>query len=129
MGSRTRGPRGAVAVAVTIVLAAVLTACGTGRGTGGAGSTSAAATPEGPKPTLTLYSAQHSDIAKAWIAVFTKETGIPVKLRQGGDFDLANQIVAEGAASPADVFVTENSPALSLASQKGVLAPLDPAPP
>src|SRR4051794_13558523 len=67
-------------------------------------------------PTVTLYSAQHQELVQAWIDDFTDETGIRVDVRRGGDFELANQIIAEGDASPADVFVTENSPALSLLS-------------
>lgn len=78
-------------------------------------------------PTLTLYSAQHQELAQAWIDDFTDETGIRVNLRRGGDFELANQILTEGDASPADVFITENSPALSLLSSKGRLTPLDAA--
>lgn len=58
---------------------------------------------------------------------FTKETGIKVEVRKGGDFELANQILAEGGASPADVFITENSPALSMLSGRGALAALEPA--
>ena len=44
------------------------------------------------------------------VAGFTEETGIKVELRNGSDSELANQIVQEGDASPADVFLTENSP-------------------
>lgn len=77
-------------------------------------------------PTITLYSAQHQELVQAWVEEFTDETGIRVDIRRGGDFELANQILAEGDSSPADVFVTENSPALSLLSSKGRLAPLDP---
>jgi iron(III) transport system substrate-binding protein len=78
-------------------------------------------------PTLTLYNAQHQELAQAWIDGFTSETGIEVQVRRGGDFELANQILAEGNASPADVFITENSPALSMLSAEHRLAPLDPA--
>ena len=85
----------------------------------------ACAGPSGP--TLTLYSAQHQELAQAWIDGFTAETGIRVEMRRGGDFELANQILAEGDSSPADVFITENSPALSLLSGEGALAPLDPS--
>src|SRR5689334_1590142 len=128
MGNRARGARVVLALAVAIATAAATVACGTERSAAPAPSAAPAApTSGGPEPTLTLYNAQHADLAKAWVEAFTKETGIPVKVRQGGDFELANQIAAEGAASPADVFMTENSPAMSLASQKGVLAPLDPA--
>ena len=56
---------------------------------------------------------------------FTKDTGIKVKMRDGGDFELANQLVQEGAASPADVFVTENSPAMTLVDSKGLFAKVD----
>jgi iron(III) transport system substrate-binding protein len=95
-------------VTALVTAAAVLAGCG------------------GPEaPTLTLYSAQHSDLVKAWTDGFTKDTGITVNVRRGGDFELANQILAEGDSSPADVFVTENSPAQSLLSSKGALAPLD----
>ena len=51
------------------------------------------------------------------------ETGIKVTLRKGGDMELGNQIVQEGAASPADVFVTENSPAMALVDAAGLFAP------
>ncbi|MHA6793455.1 iron ABC transporter substrate-binding protein [Pseudonocardia bannensis] len=106
------GRRGALVAAILVVsgLAASLTGCSGNSG-----------------PTLTLYNAQHQDLAQAWIDGFTAETGIEVEVRRGGDFELANQILAEGDASPADVFITENSPALSLLSSKGRLAPLDPA--
>lgn len=75
-------------------------------------------------PTITLYNAQHQDLAQAWIDAFTAETGIRVETRRGGDFELANQIIAEGDNSPADVFVAENSPAQSLLSSKKRLATL-----
>ena len=75
-------------------------------------------------PTITLYNAQHQDLAQAWIDAFAAETGVKVETRRGGDFELANQILAEGDASPADVFITENSPALSMLSAGGRLAAL-----
>ena len=63
---------------------------------------------------IVVYNAQHESLAKEWAEGFTKETGIKVTLRNGGDSDFSNQIVAEGKASPADVFLTENSPAMAL---------------
>ncbi|MGH3803767.1 MAG: iron ABC transporter substrate-binding protein [Pseudonocardiaceae bacterium] len=76
---------------------------------------------------LTLYNAQHQPLAKDWVADFTAKTGIKVNVRSGGDFELANQIVAEGASSPADVFITENSPAMALVSGKDLFAPVEAA--
>ncbi|BCM21891.1 iron ABC transporter substrate-binding protein [Mesorhizobium sp. J8] len=75
---------------------------------------------------IIVYNAQHESLAKEWAKGFTKETGIKVTLRNGGDSDFSNQIVAEGAASPADVFLTENSPAMALVEAAGLFAPVDP---
>lgn len=74
---------------------------------------------------IIVYNAQHESLAKEWAEGFTKETGIPVTLRNGGDSEFSNQIVAEGASSPADVFLTENSPAMVLVENAGLFAPLD----
>jgi iron(III) transport system substrate-binding protein len=71
---------------------------------------------------LTLYNAQHEDLMALMVADFTKQTGIKVKMRNGEDFELGNQLVQEGAASPADVFVTENSPAMTLVDSKGLFS-------
>jgi ABC-type molybdate transport system substrate-binding protein len=62
---------------------------------------------------ITVYNAQHEELTQAWADAFTKKTGIEVVLRNGSDSELGNQIVQEGSASPADVFLTENSPAMS----------------
>jgi iron(III) transport system substrate-binding protein len=48
-------------------------------------------------------------------------------LRNGDDSEMANQIVQEGKASPADVFLTENSPSMVLVDNAGLFAPLAPA--
>ena len=74
---------------------------------------------------IVVYNAQHESLAKEWAAGFTKDTGIKVTLRNGGDSEFSNQIVAEGAASPADVFLTENSPAMVLVENAGLFAPVD----
>ena len=76
---------------------------------------------------LLIYNAQHESLTKEWIDAFTKETGIKVTYRQGGDTELGNQLVAEGNASPADVFLTENSPAMAAVERAGLFADLDPA--
>ncbi|MDR7380307.1 iron(III) transport system substrate-binding protein [Rhodoferax ferrireducens] len=76
---------------------------------------------------LVVYNAQHVSLTQAWADGFTKETGIKVTMRNGGDSELGNQLVQEGAASPADVFLTENSPAMALVDAAGLFAPLDAA--
>src|SRR4051812_10086138 len=71
---------------------------------------------------IVVYNAQHDSLTKEWVAGFTRDTGIKVTVRNGGDTELANQIVAEGAASPADVFLTENSPAMVLVDNAKLFA-------
>ena len=74
---------------------------------------------------LLIYNAQHESLTKEWIDAFTKETGIKVTYRQGGDTELGNQLIAEGASSPADVFLTENSPAMAAVEKAGLFADVD----
>lgn len=74
---------------------------------------------------IVVYNAQHESLAEEWAAGFTKETGIKVTLRNGKDMEFANQIVEEGASSPADVFLTENSPGMALVERAKAFAPLD----
>ena len=75
---------------------------------------------------IIVYNAQHESLAREWAEGFTRDTGIKVTLRNGGDSEFSNQIVAEGAASPADVFLTENSPAMVLVENAGLFATLEP---
>src|SRR5947199_4542564 len=76
---------------------------------------------------ILVYNAQHANLTEAWAKGFTSETGIKAIIRNGGDSELGNQIVQEGGASPADVFLTENSPAMTLVENAGLFAPLDAA--
>ncbi|WP_027942021.1 iron ABC transporter substrate-binding protein [Amycolatopsis taiwanensis] len=108
-----RRSRSVIAAIVAVAAALVATACGAGSGSA--------------PGELTVYNAQHEDLVRAMVDGFTKETGIKVNLRSGKDFELANQLVQEGGASPADVFLTENSPAMSLVESKDLFAKIDDA--
>ena len=74
---------------------------------------------------IVVYNAQHETLTQAWADGFTKETGIKVTIRNGSDMQFANQIIEEGAASPADVFLTENSPGMTLVDASKLFAPVD----
>lgn len=76
---------------------------------------------------LQIYSSQHDNLTKAWAQGFTDKTGIKTQIRPGKDSSMGHQIVEEGDASPADVFLTENSPAMTLVEDAGLLAPVDAA--
>ncbi len=104
-----------IALAATAVLG--LTACSTGTPTpaaSGAGE-------------ITVYNAQHESLTQEWVDAFTKETGIKVTVRNGDDTEMSNQIIQEGKASPADVFLTENSPAMAQVENAGLFADVDKA--
>jgi len=73
---------------------------------------------------LVVYNAQHEALTQEWADGFTKETGIQVTLRNGSDTELGNQLLQEGASSPADVFLTENSPAQVLVDNAGLFEKL-----
>lgn len=75
---------------------------------------------------ILVYNAQHASLTAAWAQGFTRDTGIKVVIRNGGDTELGNQIVQEGRASPADVFLTENSPGMALVAGAGLFALIEP---
>ena len=76
---------------------------------------------------LTLYNGQHEQTTVLLVHEFERQTGIKVQIRSADEATLANQILQEGSSSPADVFYTENSPALEALGEKGLLAPVQSA--
>jgi iron(III) transport system substrate-binding protein len=73
---------------------------------------------------IVLYNGQHAQLTDALVAAFTKQTGISVRVRTNDGIVLADQILQEGPSSPADVFLTENSPELVVLDQHHRLARL-----
>lgn len=81
----------------------------------------------GKNGSITVYSGQHEQTARLLVNDFESRTHIAVNLRSSDEAALANQILAEGAASPADVFYAENPPALNVLEKHGLLTGVDPA--
>ncbi len=100
---------------VALLLAGCLTACG---------GTSPASAHGG---SITLYNGQHVQTTASLVAGFEKTTGITVNVRSDDEDVLADEIVTEGARSPADVIYTENSPALEYLQDRGLLAQTGPS--
>jgi iron(III) transport system substrate-binding protein len=73
---------------------------------------------------LTVYSGQHQQTVDSLVEGFEKQSGVKVSVRSDDEGVLTNQIIEEGAHSPADVFITENSPALESLGAKNLLAPV-----
>jgi iron(III) transport system substrate-binding protein len=74
---------------------------------------------------ITLYSGQHEQTTDGLVTAFERQTGIAVNVRNADEDALATLIALQGSHSPADVFYTENSPALEFLQEKGLLAPVD----
>lgn len=73
---------------------------------------------------LNLYSARHYNTDEALYSNFTKTTGIKINRIEGGEDALLTRIKAEGANSPADVFITVDAGRLWIADQEGIFAPI-----
>ncbi|MGO8723795.1 MAG: extracellular solute-binding protein [Acidimicrobiales bacterium] len=99
--------------AIVVVLSLSAAACASG-GSGAPG-----------RVTITLYNGQHVETTDTLVAAFEKATGIEVAVRSNDEDIFDDEIVAEGARSPADVVFTENSPALEYLQKKGLLSPVD----
>jgi iron(III) transport system substrate-binding protein len=73
---------------------------------------------------LNLYTARHYATDEAFYTGYTKATGIKVNRIEGGEDALFERIKAEGANSPADVFLTVDVARLWRAEQAGIFAPV-----
>ncbi len=76
---------------------------------------------------ILLYNGQHPQVTTELVAAFEKQTRIKVEVRTNDGIVLADQLLQEGSSSPADVYLTENSPELEDLEEHGLLAKLDPA--
>jgi len=112
--ARRRGMRRILALTFAATLSAgLLSACGSsGSGAGSAGS-------------ITLYSGQHEQTTQSLVTAFEQQTGIKVNVRYDDEDTFSDEIVAEESHPVADVFYTENSPALEYLQGKGLLAPVE----
>lgn len=73
---------------------------------------------------LTIYSGRNEALVGPIIAQFTESTGIEVEVLYGNTASIANQIIEEGANSPADVYYGQDAGALGALAKAGLLAPL-----
>ncbi|MCS6787571.1 MAG: Fe(3+) ABC transporter substrate-binding protein [Thiobacillaceae bacterium] len=73
---------------------------------------------------LNLYTARHYQTDEALYTNFTKLTGIRINRIEGKEDELFERIRREGAASPADVFLTVDAARLQVADDAGLFAPV-----
>ena len=97
-------------LATTATLVALATGCGSSNGGGG--------------DSIVLYNGQHPQLTTAIVSAFEKKTGISVRVRSNDSVVLADQILQEGKTTPADVYLSENSPEIMALEEHGLLAKL-----
>src|SRR3954463_8916055 len=95
------------------------TACGSSSKPASSGVTTTVSGAAGDPATtfdgdITVYSGQHEETVSALVSAFEAQAPIKVKVRSDDEASLANQLIQEGSASPADVFFAENPPALNV---------------
>jgi iron(III) transport system substrate-binding protein len=95
-------------VALGVVSAVLLAGCGGSKG-----------------KSIVVYNGQHPELTQALVSAFEKQTGIKVNMRTNDSVVLADQLLSEGSHTPADVFISENSPEMMMLEQHGFLAKLD----
>lgn len=74
---------------------------------------------------VNLYSSRHYDTDERLYSDFTAATGITVNRIEGNADELIARMQAEGANSPADVFLTVDTVRLARAAAMGLLQPIE----
>lgn len=73
---------------------------------------------------LTVYSGRGESLIGPILEQFTADTGVQVEVLYGSTSGLANQIIAEGDNTPADVYIAQDGGALGALAQGNLLDPL-----
>jgi iron(III) transport system substrate-binding protein len=110
--TRLRQRRGPLAGLALVAFALLLAGCGAGGGS---------------SHSILLYNGQHPQVTTELVAAFEKQTGIQVRVHTNDGIVLADQLLQEGSSSPADVYLTENSPELVTIDEHGLFTKLAPS--
>ena len=88
-------------------------------------ATTATAIPVFAEGELNLYSSRHYDTDERLYSDFEEMTGITINRIEGNADELITRMEAEGANSPADIFLTVDTVRLSRAKDLGLLQPVE----
>lgn len=110
-------PTHARRIAAVVATAAVLTAM-----TGCTPADTPSGAGVGAPVTLTIYTDQHAELVSALTEAYTAETGVTFNIQQDATF---GQVEAEGAVSPADIFLSEDPAPVAQLAKAGLLTPIE----
>ena len=94
-------------------------------GTATAATTATEVSLEGQQ--LTVYAGRNEALIAPLLEMFSEQTGVEVEAKYGSTSEIAGTLLEEGARSPADVFLAQDTGGLGAVEQAGLFAPLDPA--
>lgn len=114
---RFRYPQRAVVAAVAVGASAALAAC-----TSSAGSESESGSAPGAAVTLTVYTDQHAELVKSLTDEYAKQAGVKFNIQNNAT---VGQLQAEGPASKADVFLSEDPTPVAQLGANGLLAQIE----
>lgn len=104
---------------VSVPLLVLVAACGSSSGTA-AGSSDSSAT--AASTTLTVYTDQHAELVVGLTDAYTKATGVKFNIQNDAT---VGQIQAEGKASKADVFLSEDPGPVAQLGAQDLLSPVE----
>ena len=110
---RKRGLRVGKVVAGALAMAMAVAGCG--------GGEDSETTSSGGGVTLTMYTDQHAELIEGLTQAYTKATGVKFNIQNDAT---VGQIEAEGSASKADLFLSEDPTPAARLGADGLLAPV-----
>ncbi len=111
-GGIVLGSRWIVPACIAVALATTVAACGGDSSSGASGSSDV---------TLTVYTDQHAELVEGLTRKYTEDTGVGFRIQNDAT---VGQIEAEGDASRADVFLSEDPMPVAQLGDEGLLEPV-----
>lgn len=113
--------RRSAVVTASATLVALTAACGSAE-TAADESSSSEPAPSEETATLTVYTDQHAELVEGLTMAYTEETGTEFQIQNDAT---VGQIEAEGDASQADVFLSEDPGPVARLGKDGLLSPVE----
>ncbi|MEO8749619.1 MAG: extracellular solute-binding protein, partial [Allobranchiibius sp.] len=101
---------------------ATTAACGSSTGSAPAGSSGSGASGAQSTARLTVYTDQHAELIQGLAKAYTAKTGVQFNIQNDAT---PGQIQAEGSASKADLFLSEDPGPIARLGKQGLLTPVD----